>query len=130
MSQLMLIAGIDYRTAYEIVGEAVRRLAADGRTGSDLTPALLVEVAGDRLSGLPAIDATALSRAVDPAAVVATRVSVGGAAAEPVDAMVGEITAGAEALAGAARRRLDAIDGAERALVAEAQHVVEGNRGA
>jgi argininosuccinate lyase len=128
--QLMLSAGIDYRTAYEIVGEAVRRLAAHGRTGSDLTPALLEEVAGDRLGGRPSIDATALARAVDPDAVVATRVAVGGAAAEPVDAMLAEITADAEAVAGSARRRLDAIDGAERALVADARRVVEGVRGA
>jgi len=128
--QLMLSAGIDYRTAYEIVGEAVRRLAADGRTGSDLTPALLDEVASDRLGGLPAVDAAALARAVDPAAIVATRVAVGGAAAEPVDAMLAEITAGAEALAGSARRRLDAMDRAEQALVADARRVVEGASGA
>ena len=43
--QLMLSAGIDYRTAYEVVGEAVRRLATEGCTGRDLTPALLEEVA-------------------------------------------------------------------------------------
>jgi argininosuccinate lyase len=103
----------------------VRRLAAAGRTGSDLTPELLDEVAGDRLDALPSIDAAVLTRALDPAAVVATRVAVGGAAAEPLDAMLDEISAGAEGLAGSARRRLDAMDEAESALLADARRLVE-----
>jgi argininosuccinate lyase len=128
--QLMLSAGIDYRTAYEIVGEAVRRLAAGGRRGSDLTPAVLDEVTSERLGGSLTMDAAALARAVDPATIVATRVAVGGAAAEPVDAMLAEVTAGAEELAGSARRRLDALDRAEQALVADARRVVERVRDA
>jgi hypothetical protein len=44
--------------------------------------------------------------------------------------MLAEVTAGAEELAGSARRRLDALDRAERALVADARRVVEGVRGA
>src|SRR4029450_2575242 len=43
--QLMVSCGVDYRTAYQIVGSAVRRLAAEGRTAGDLSPGLLDDVA-------------------------------------------------------------------------------------
>ena len=95
-SSSMSSAGIDYRTAYEVVGAAVRRLAAAGCTGRDLTAALLDDVARDQLGRTLDIDAEALAEALDPAAIVATRVAVGGAAAEPVDAMLAEVTADAD----------------------------------
>jgi argininosuccinate lyase len=72
------------------------------------------------------IDGATLTEALDPAAIVATRVAVGGAAPEPMRAMLAEVAADAEALTGAARVRLDAIDRAEQVLVADARRVVEG----
>jgi argininosuccinate lyase len=123
--QLMVDCGVDYRTAYQIVGTAVRRLAADGRAATDLTASLLDEIAGEQLGRRLAIDAASLADAVDPAAIVATRVAMGGAAPEPMDAMLADVVAEADELAAAARRRLDAADRAERSLVADARRVIE-----
>jgi argininosuccinate lyase len=123
--QLMVDCGVDYRTAYQIVGTAVRGLAADGRTATDLTASLLDEIAGEQLGRRLAIDAASLADAADPAAIVATRVAMGGAAPEPMDAMLADVVAEADALAAAARRRLDAADRAERSLVADARRVIE-----
>ena len=123
--QLMVACGVDYRTAYQVVGSAVRRLAADGGTAGDLSPALLDEIAVEQLGRPLAIDAATLADALDPAAIVATRLAVGGAAPEPMDAMLADIAADADALAGAARDRLDAIDRAEHSLVADARRVIE-----
>ncbi|HKA85800.1 MAG TPA: lyase family protein, partial [Acidimicrobiales bacterium] len=106
--QVMVSCGVDYRTAYRIVGGAVRRLAADGGSAADLTPALLDEVADEQLGGPLAIDAAALGDALDPAAIVATRAAVGGAAPAPMDAMLADVAADADELAAAARQRLDA----------------------
>jgi argininosuccinate lyase len=123
--QLMTSAGVDYRTAYQIVGDAVRRLASEGGSACDLTPALLDQVAVERLGRPLCIDGATLRNALDPAAIVATRVAIGGAAPEPMRAMLDEVATEAEALAGAARGRLDAIEQAERALVADARRVIQ-----
>jgi argininosuccinate lyase len=122
--ELMLSSGVDYRTAYEVVGAAVRRLASEGHAAGELTPALLDQIAVEQLGRPLGIDGATLAAALDPSAIVATRVAIGGAAPDPMDAMLVEMAADADALAGAARERLDAIDRAERALVTGAQRVV------
>ena len=123
--QLMVSCGVDYRTAYQIVGSAVRRLAADGGTAGDLSPMLLDQIAVEQLGRPLAIDAATLADALDPSAIVATRVAIGGAAPEPMRAMLAEVAVDADELTAAARDRLDAVARAERALVAEARRVVE-----
>ena len=127
--QLMVSCGIDYRTAYRIVGGAVRRLAAEGGSAADLSPALLDEMAAEQLGRPLTVDPGTLGDALDPAAIVATRVAVGGAAPEPMDAMLAEVAADADEVAASARERLDAVDRAERSLAAEARRVVEEARG-
>jgi argininosuccinate lyase len=123
--QLMLSAGIDYRTAYDVVGATVRRLATEGRSGGDLTGALLADEAMTLLGRPVAIDADSLALALDPAAIVATRVGVGGAAPEPVHEMLAEVAGDVDALAASAQGRLAAMDRAEQTLVAEARRLVE-----
>jgi argininosuccinate lyase len=123
--QLMVSCGVDYRTAYRIVGVAVRRLAAEGGTAGDLRPTLLDEIAVEQLGRPLAIDAETLADALDPMAIVATRTAPGGAAPEPMEAMLDEVAADAAVLAAAARERLEAADRAERDLVADARRVVD-----
>jgi argininosuccinate lyase len=123
--QLMVSCGVDYRTAYQIVGSAVRRLAAEGRTAGDLSPVLLDEIAIEQLGRPLAVDAATLADVLDPAAIVATRVAMGGAAPEPRGAMLADVAVDAEELAAAARQRLEAVDRAEHDLVAYARRVVE-----
>src|SRR4029450_12629715 len=91
--ELMVRGGVDYRTAYQIVGAAVRRLAAEGRGATDLTPSLLEQGAGGQ-RGRPLLFAPAsLPAARDPAAIFAPRVAMGGAAPEPMDAMLADVVA-------------------------------------
>jgi argininosuccinate lyase len=122
---LMSSCGVDYRTAYQIVGTAVRRLAAEGGSASDLTPGMLDQIAVEQLGRHLVIDASTLAEALDPSAIVATRVATGGAAPEPMRAMLAEVAADAAELAVAARERLDAAARAEHALVADARRLVE-----
>jgi argininosuccinate lyase len=70
------------------------------------------------------IDAAALDAALDPSAIVATRVAVGGAAPGPMRSMLAEVAAEADALAATGRARLDAMDQAEQRLVVEARRVI------
>jgi argininosuccinate lyase len=124
--QLMVSGGIDYRTAYQIVGTAVRRLAADGGSAGDLTPTLLDQIALEQIGRPLAIDASTLADALDPSTIVSTRSATGGAAPEPMRAMLAGVAAGADELAVAARERLDAAERAEHALVADARRAIDG----
>jgi argininosuccinate lyase len=124
--QLMVSDGIDYRTAYQIVGTAVRRLATDGGSAGDLTPTLLDQIALEQIGRPLAIDASTLADALDPSTIVSTRRATGGAAPEPMRAMLAEVAAGADELAVAARERLDAAERAEHALVADARRAIDG----
>jgi argininosuccinate lyase len=112
---LMTTLSLDYRTAYRVVGVAVRRAAASGRRGVDLTSDDLTQAALD-VTGTPVhIDPATLDQVLDPAAIVATRTATGGAAPGPVQAMVDEVRAAAEELRrlGDQRRRAFAVAAAE-----------------
>ncbi len=111
---------MDYRTAYVVVGAAVRRAAARGLRGIDLTAEMLEEAARERIGRPLGLDGADLSQVLDPRAIVATRCSPGGAAPEIVRDMAGEVQAQAGIVQAEAGRRLEAFDDAERALVAAA----------
>jgi len=118
---LMLTVGIDYRTAYRIVGAAVRRAAAAGLRGVDLTGKLLaaaaLEVSGAD-HGLSDVDVAA---ALDPRAIVSSRSTRGGAEPSVVARMAADaVAAGRRAVARVAARR-EGLDAAEAALLAEAE---------
>lgn len=87
---IMERTGLSYRVAHRIVALAVRRTLERDRgareVAADLLDAAAHEVAG-RSSGL---GADALAAFGDPAAIVATRRGVGGAAAAPVREMIAE----------------------------------------
>jgi argininosuccinate lyase len=121
--QVMVSCGLDYRSAYEVVGDAVRRLSEAGRSARDLTAALLDEVAVARGGQPLGMDPVVLADALDPNAIVRTRSALGGTAAEPMAAMLAAVRNEATALAKAASRCLAAFDAAEDALVAEAGRV-------
>ena len=110
---LSLELGLDYRSAYRVVGRAVAQeeLTADGLTRA------AAELLGQRLAIPPALVADAL----DPAHALATRTVTGGAAPAPMDAMLraarDETTAASERLE--VERR--SVAAAEQALVAQAR---------
>ena len=121
--ELMVRAGLDYRSAYQVVGTAVRTLASDGRAARDLTPAD-VDTAAREVLGRPiAIEAADLAPVLDPAAIVASRTAVGGAAPSAVDAMVQEIRGRVDDLEAATRARVAGFDAAEVELRARTRRL-------
>src|SRR5664279_94402 len=108
---------VDYRTAYQVVGLAVRRAAQDGLRGGDLTgerlDAAAVEMEG-RALGLTGRN---LHEVLDPAAIVATRLTRGGGAPEVVRAMARDCQAAALASASVVAARRAQFDDDERALL-------------
>ena len=75
--ELSLRCGLDYRTAYRVVGRAIA--AAVGRGDQELTAAL-VRAAAEEVTGTPVpVTDEMLAGATDPAAVVAARKATGGA---------------------------------------------------
>jgi argininosuccinate lyase len=117
---LMTTCGLDYRTAYRVAGGAVKRAAADGRRGLDITVEDLAAVATERTGAPVAVDAQALAAVLDPRRIVATRTSTGGAAPAPVRAMVEEVRVQTGLLDAAARERAESFLAADAALRARA----------
>ena len=117
---LMTAHGLDYRTAYRVAGGAVKRAAADDRRGLDITADDLAASAKERTGDALIVDPEELVAVLDPRRIVATRTATGGAAPEPVAAMVADVRTQAEALAAAAHARTAAFAAAEAALRAEA----------
>ena len=114
--ELMLRFGLDYRRSYQVVGRAVQALATAGRAAADLTPADLDAAAQDVLGRPLAIEPSELAAVLDPAAIVATRVALGGAAPSAVDAMADELEARRQVVVQAATARLARFAAAESAL--------------
>ena len=106
-------AGIDYRSAYRVVGRAV----AGGRLDAAGIDAAAREVLGRGLE----LPAEALTDALDPAASLATRTAPGGAAPAPMDAMLADCReAVAQARAWEERERTG-VTRAEAALLERAR---------
>jgi argininosuccinate lyase len=109
---LMVTAGLDYRTAYDVVGACVRRAAADGLRGVDITGAMLDDAAA-QLGVAGGFSGSDLSEVVDPGAIVRSRRSRGGAAPDVVRGMAKECADVATAALATIRARRAAFDRAE-----------------
>jgi argininosuccinate lyase len=108
--------GLDYRSAYRVVGRAVAQAA-----GPDALDAAALEDAARELLGRPlAIDPALVARALDPRDALATRTVTGGAAPAPMDAMLRDCRAAVAAARASQDRDRAAIETAERELVARA----------
>ena len=127
---VMQTCQIDYRSAYRVVGHAVRQASVLGLRGSDIDGALLdasaVEIIGRPL-GLTGHDLTA---ALDPWQIVVSRTTLGGAAPDEVIRMAGQAAAQARELADEARRWRETYRAAEDALLAAARRGAAGGGGA
>jgi argininosuccinate lyase len=92
VERLMAATGADYRAAHGVVGGLIRALEDKGRSLADATVDDLCAALRD--ASLPSAGVTEqlLSSALDPAACVAARTDVGGAAPEEVAAMAQALT--------------------------------------
>jgi argininosuccinate lyase len=121
---VMQSCGLDYRTAYQIVGAAVRSAHAEGLRGVDLDGERLdtaaEEYCGRRL-GLAGAD---LTQVLDPRHIVETRTAAGGAAPPVVEAMAHDCARQAVELRATARARGEAFAESRRAVLEAASAVV------
>jgi argininosuccinate lyase len=117
---VMQTCGLDYRTAYQLVGVAVRTAHQSGLRGIDLTGELLdaasMEYRGQGL-GLTGTD---LTEVLDPRHIVQTRTAAGGAAPHVVEAMAASCAEQAAELAALAAASRHQFSTAEATLVATA----------
>jgi argininosuccinate lyase len=114
---VMTAAQLDYRTAYRIVGAAVRRASGDGLRGLDISveaiDAAALEISGRALG----LDAEALAEVLDPRLIVATRTAAGGAAPDVVNDMAQRFGSRAQHIIDRATAALDAMARSEVALL-------------
>jgi argininosuccinate lyase len=125
---ITLHTGLDYRSAYRVVGRAVAQAIDAGSGPEALDPAALDAAAHALLGRELGLDPAVVADALDPEAALATRTVTGGAAAAPMDAMLRECTAavdGARGWIGIARERIAA---AEAELLARAGAQASGSR--
>jgi argininosuccinate lyase len=114
---VMQTCAVDYRTAYQVVGLAVRRASAAGLRGIDLDGASLDEAAREytgRPIGLAGRD---LAEVLDPRHIVATRTAAGGAAPPVVEGMAASCLERARELRELAEHRRTAFQAADRRLL-------------
>lgn len=117
--------GIDYRTAYYVVGDAVRQASRDGIPGRLIT-ADMINSAAQARSGEPwDITNEELAGVLRPEAIVASRTSEGGAARDVVIAGVAATRGRLAALSDHAAARQVDFAAVETALLARARAVVE-----
>ena len=113
---IMLTSGIDYRTAYRVVGEAVKTASRNGLRGIDIDSQAIDEAAkkiGSRRLSLSPGD---LAVALDPRAIVATRTASGGAAPDVVASMAERNAAVARRQAAKATEQLVKFAHVEKSL--------------
>jgi argininosuccinate lyase len=120
---VMQTCGIDYRSAYLVVGAAVRKASREGLRGVDLTGEMLDQAAEEIIGHGLDLAGRDLSEVLDPRAIVLTRTSVGGAAPEVLRRMAADQAAEASATRDWATKALGALDTAESALVSAAEEV-------
>ncbi len=90
---ITLETGLDFRSAHRVVGRLVRDALSAGRSAPEITPTQ-VDAAAQAVIGRPLhLSEAALAQALDPAAAVAARRQAGGAAPEPLQAMLAECRA-------------------------------------
>jgi argininosuccinate lyase len=112
--------GVDYRSAYEVVGRTVREASEQGIAGRHITGAMLDEAAVAETGeswGLAAMDLTAT---LDPRLIIESRKATGGAAPTAVESMISQCEKKADDLAEAVQQRRQVLDQAEQRLLAQA----------
>jgi argininosuccinate lyase len=127
---VMQTCDVDYRTAYEVVGIAVRTAHAAGLRGVDLDGAMLDAAAQQHTGGAIGLTGRDLAEVLDPRRIVATRTAAGGAAPPVVEGMAASSREQAAAFLRLARQRRDGFRAAERRLVEQASALVAGREGA
>ncbi len=116
--------GVDYRTAYYVVGDAVRQASREGIPGR-LIGAEIINRAAAARTGTPwDVTDEELAEVLKPESIVASRTAEGGAAKAVVLAGVEATRARLSLIAEQADQRLRDFDAVEVSLLAQARSVV------
>ncbi|MGH2707717.1 MAG: lyase family protein, partial [Actinomycetota bacterium] len=118
---------VDYRTAYRVVGAAVRDAARRGLAGIDLTGQMLDDAARREIGRPLGLAGASLVGVLDPRAIAFGRTSAGGAAPEIVREMAGACRSEAEGLRTEAARREARYRSVEERLIALATEGAGGS---
>jgi argininosuccinate lyase len=116
---------VDYRTAYLVVGRAVRNASRQGLRGMDITGELLDAAAREHTGAALGLAEMDLSKVLDPTLIVASRVAAGGAAPALVREMSAACAVRAAALNEQAISARGRFGSAERQLVELAKGVAD-----
>ena len=84
---------VDYRSAYVVVGRTVREASRQGIAGRHITGAMLDEAAMAETGQSWGLAAKDLTAALDPRAIIETRIGTGGAAPAAVESMIASMRA-------------------------------------
>ncbi|MGD9990361.1 argininosuccinate lyase [Pseudonocardia sp.] len=116
--------GVDYRTAYVVVGNTVRAASRAGIPGGQITGAMIDEAAVAHTGRSWGLTGEDLSGVLDPVSIVASRRAEGGAAPDAVGDMVSRLRVDLDELARDATARTAGFDRSEEQLLATARAVV------
>jgi argininosuccinate lyase len=120
---ITVTCGVDYRSAYDVVGRTVREAAARGLPGKEITGAMIDAIALEETGRSWGLAGRDLGPALDPRAIVESRTGVGGAASGSVEAMVRQCRDHARVLDEEVSRRRALLEGAEAALLDHARRL-------
>jgi argininosuccinate lyase len=123
---VMQTCQLDYRTAYQIVGVAVRKANAAGLRGIDIDGAMLDEAAIEQAGRPLGLTGRDLTDVLDPRHIVETRTATGGAAPSVVEQMAADCGAQAQQLRALAQQRHQDFEAAERSLLQAAGALATG----
>jgi argininosuccinate lyase len=118
---LVTLRGVDYRTAYVVVGNTVRAASRAGVPGRSITGEMIDDAARAHTGGDWGLAGADLSEVLDPARIVASRQAEGGAAPEALARMTGRLRAELDELRVRAQARDTAFDAAEHELLKQAR---------
>jgi argininosuccinate lyase len=118
---LVQVCGVDYRTAYVVVGNAVRAASRAGIPGVEITGAMIDEAALAHTGRSWELTGRDLSAVLDPWQIVQSRTAQGGAAPVALEKMVSALQPDLAALTDQARRRSERFDQVESALLEQAR---------
>jgi argininosuccinate lyase len=115
---------VDYRSAYVVVGNAVREASRRGIAGKDITGEMLDRTAVAETGRAWGLTGRDLSGVLDPMSIVATRSATGGAAPSAVATMVEHCRERAAGLAATVAARRADLDRATESLLASAHEAI------
>ncbi|MGH3506960.1 MAG: lyase family protein, partial [Nocardioidaceae bacterium] len=113
--------GVDYRSAYDVVGRTVREASRNDIPGRHITGAMLDDAAIAVTGESWGLATTDLEPALDPRVIIETRRGTGGAAPAAVESMLAQCERKADDLASAVQARRGALEDTKRRLLERAR---------